>query len=189
MWKYVWASLTESDSCSPSLLPCLLLFQSSPSLQCTSLFPKTLLYCSFSLHCLSLHIWPILFLFPPLLFLFGRFNAFTPPLHSCGCFIHQSTALFNQPHGIFVCSAPPPTPSPPTITHGLSLEACTLPAILPPSSFLPRPWRSHSYSYFGALLWNLIVQRMYIPHISTHLGSWWSCEKFGNVEGVKKKIG
>lgn len=96
--------LWQSDSCSPSLLPCLAMYIP---------FSKTLLYCSFSLHCLS----PFTsgqFSFCFLLFLFGRFNAFTPPLHSCGCFIHQSTALFNQPHGIFVCSTPPPTPSPPS---------------------------------------------------------------------------
>lgn len=46
---------------------------------------------------LSLHIWPFLFLFPLLLFLFGRFNAFTPPLHSCGCFIHQSRHYSTNP--------------------------------------------------------------------------------------------
>lgn len=31
------------------------------------------------------------------LFLFGRFNAFTPPLHSCGCFIHQSRHYSTNP--------------------------------------------------------------------------------------------
>lgn len=64
-------------------------------------------------------------------------------------------------------------PLPPTPTHGVSPEAYTLPAPLP-RSLLLSPWRSHSHSYFSALLWNLTVQRMYILYISTQLGCWWS---------------
>lgn len=77
-----------------------ILLSFSPPL--SSLFPaagfyETLLYCSFALLSLSFHIWPCVFLFPPLLFLFGRFNAFTPPLHSCACFIHQSQHYLTNP--------------------------------------------------------------------------------------------
>lgn len=54
-------------------------------------------------------------------------------------------------------------PLPPT--HGVSLEAWTLPATLLLSSLSLSPWRSHSYSCFGTLLWSpffwkLMVQGM-----------------------------
>lgn len=88
MWKHVTClSIFESLNLAPH---CLLLFP-------LPFFPfqhSLTVYLPFPL---SLHIWPFLFLFPPLLFLFGRFNAFTPPLHSCGCFIHQSQHYSTNP--------------------------------------------------------------------------------------------
>lgn len=115
------------------------------------------------------------------LFLFGRFNAFTPPLHSCGCFIHQSRHYSTNPTASSFAPLhlplhhPPPSP-----THGLSLEAYTLPAPLPLSSLLLSPWRSHSYSYFSALLWNLTVQQTHILY-TVYIHTAWLLPKLGKV--------
>lgn len=152
MPEYPW----QFESYSPSLPHCLLVFMKH----------------SFTVHLpfplsLSFHIWPCVFLFPPLLFLFGRFNAFTPPLHSCACFIHQSQHYLTNPTASSFAPLHLPLHHPPP-THGLSLEACTLPDTLLLSSLWLSPWRSHSYSYVGDLLWDLIVQGIH-TYIYTHI--------------------
>lgn len=162
MWKHV-TCLSIFDSLNLTLLLSPTVFSFS---SCRFLWNTPLLFICPSLS-LSFHIWPCLFLFPPLLFLFGRFNAFTPPLHSCGCFIHQSQHYLTNPTASSFAPLHLPLHHPPW-THGLSLEACTLPDTLLLSSLWLSPWRSHSYSYFGDLLWDLIVQRIH-TYIYTHI--------------------
>lgn len=94
-YSFTPASLPPSSSSSSSLF----LPSSLSYLHRTSLYIKhSLHYCSLLLPAfISFHILPFLFSFLPLFFLYGWLNAFTPPLHSCGCFIHQSQYYSTNP--------------------------------------------------------------------------------------------
>lgn len=151
---------------------------------------KRLLYCSFSLHSLSLFTsghFSFCFLFSSS-YLVALMHSHHPFIHVDVLFIKAGIIQPTPRHlRLLRSTSHSITPPPPPPTHGLSLEAYTLPAPLPLSSLLPSPWRSHSYSYFSALLCNLTLQRTYVLYISTQLGSWGSWEKFGNVEGTSTK--
>lgn len=139
------------------------------------------------------HFYIVHFPFAPSLFTSGHFSfcflfsssSLVALMHSHHPFIHvdvlfiKASIIQPTPRHLRLLRSTSHSITPPP-THGLSLEAYTLPAPLPLSSLLLSPWRSYSYSYFSALLWNLTVQRTNILY-TVYIHTAWLWLKLGKV--------
>lgn len=156
MWKHVtcWASLTAWIllSSAPPLA------SSSPSsLPCTSQFKKH----SFTVHLPFPLSLSIIFSFCFLLFsssLVALMHSHRPFIRADVLFI-KASIVQPTPRHLRLLRSTSHSISPPPNTRSVPGGRCTHPDTLLLSYLSLTPWRSHSYSYFGDLLWDLTVQR------------------------------